>query len=183
MKTLFFFFTIFVLLLFELWLGALSIYMPLLWMGFFYFAVSRYPFRLLLSSGFCAAILLDVILFQRIFCPDILIFGAVFYMSYFYRDFWSSSIWSGGINGCLLILAAYFVQFLFAAARHGFSLEFTVDTASQMTALLPIGFLIQTFLIFMLDKICKKLHFDKSFVVQRQNDPISIYRRKREYDR
>lgn len=183
MKSLFFFFTIFILLLLELYLGTLTLYIPLMWMGFFYFAVCRYPAKLLLISGLILAIILDTVLYQRLWMPDIFIFAGIFYMSWRYRDFWSLSIWSGGVHGCCLMISAYTIQTLFAAFSHGFSGIELVNSASQMTALMPIAFLLQTMLIFVTDKIQKKLRFEKCFVADRMNDPISIYRRRGEYSR
>lgn len=183
MKTLFFFFTVFILLLFELWLGTLTFYVPMMWMGFFYFAVCRYSFKMLMTAGVITAIIMDIVLYQRLWMPDFFIFCGVFYMAWRYRDFWYMSIWSGGVHGCWLVISAYVIQTLFSAFSHGFSVAGLVDSAAQMTALLPIGFLFQAFLIYGMDKIQKKLRFEKYFVAERQNDTINIYRRRGEYSR
>ena len=183
MKTLFFFFTIFLLLIFELWLGSLSLYMPFMWMGFFYFAICRYPSKLLTVTGVIAVILLDLILYRRLWLPDFFVAGTVCYLVWRFRNFWQQSIWSGGLAGILLVLFAYTIQFIACAFSHGFSVMHLTDSAAQMTALLPPGFLLQTFLIYIADKVQKKLRFEQFFVVDKQSNSISIYRRRGEYSR
>ena len=183
MKTLFFFFTIFLLLIFELWLGSLSVYMPFMWMGFFYFAICRYPSRLLTVTGVIAVILLDLILYRRLLLPDFFIGSTLCYLVWHYRNFWQQSIWNGGVAGILLVLFAYVIQFISVSFLHGFSVMHLTDTAAQMTALLPFGFLLQTFLIYSADKVQKKLRFELLFVEDKQSNSISIYRRRGEYSR
>ena len=182
MKTLFFFFTVFLLLLLELWIGTAGIYLPCLWMGFFYFAVCRYSMKLLFTAGVIFAILLDAVLLRRVWMPDIFICGINFYMAWRYRDFWQLSVWCGGFYGILLLLVSYIIQILLTSAVNGFSVIQLADWAAEMTALLPLGVLLLAFIIYLEDKMQKRLRFDSLFVADRQNS-FSLYRRKGDYSK
>ena len=86
MRIIFFFFTLFILLLAELSIGTIGIYLPLSWMGFFYFAAAKYSYKLIFPTGIIGSIAVDLILYHRLMLPDLFMFSLTVYSVWRYSD-------------------------------------------------------------------------------------------------
>lgn len=182
MRILFFFFTLFILLLAELMIGTQGLYLPLAWMGYFYFFEVNYNRKLLFISGFAGALFADIILYQRILLPDVLILCAVIFTAWRYKEFWRKSIRCGSIFGIYIIIISYMIQFAASLWTQGFSWHALSDKAALMTALIPFGCLLQMFIIFICDTMQKKMKFEGSFVAENKDNNTILYRRRRHHD-
>lgn len=181
MRILFFFFTLFVLLLAELWLGSCGVYLPLYWMGFFYFAMAQYSYRLIVPTGIIMSFVIDFILFSRMALPDIFILCVVLYMVRYHRETLCKSFWTGGIFGIIGVISGYLLQFCAALWVHNFSWQSLTDTAAMMVTMVPFGYFMQVLIIFMFDELQKRMKFESSFVEIRKEKHTSIYRRTRRF--
>ena len=175
MRIFFAVFVLFLLLIPELWIGSCGVYLPLAWMGFFYFDNAGYPRGFLLLTGMVGALTVDLVLFRRMFMPDIFLLFAVMFLAMRYREFWRGSIWRGGIFAFLLLPLSYIVQFLSALFFDSFSWGSFSAMAAQMTALSPVGFILLAGLAVLLDFIQKKMQLNSPFVVEKDNVSNAVY--------
>ncbi len=181
MRVIFFLFVQFILLLAELAAGTAGIYLPLYWMGFFYFACARYSAKLILPLGFINCFIIDLVLFYRTLMPDLFMFLLLLYVRQRYSEFLRRSEWYGGLFGICAIFAGYFLQFASIFTMRDFSFTALINTAALMITAAPFGYLIQVMLIYFLDSMQKKMKFESSFVVQSKENQNSIYRRNRRF--
>lgn len=177
MKIFFCIFILFILLLAELYIGTCGSYLPLTWMGYFYFFEADYVKKFLFPLGLTGVLLVDLLLFHRLFMPDFFIFAWIVYIGYKYRDFWRSSVVKGSFFAPLLLIAAYIFQFACSLLQTGFSLERLSADAAFMTLLLPIVFLLQMLLIKVLDFLQMKMRLEASFINIHSEPHRKIYRR------
>lgn len=181
MRIIFFLFIQFILLLAELAAGTAGVYLPLYWMGFFYFACAQYSAKLILPAGFAACFIIDLILFHRTLMPDLFMFLLLLYVRQRYSEILRRSEWYGGLFGICAIFAGYFLQFAAFFTGRDFSFTALINTAALMITAAPFGYLIQTMLIYLLDNMQKKMKFESSFVIQNKDNQSSIYRRSRRF--
>ena len=179
MRIMFFFFTLFILLLAELSIGTAGIYLPLAWMGFFYFAAIKYSYKLIFPTGIIGSITVDLILYHRMLMPDLFMFSITMYTVWRYGDILRKSLRTGGLFGILVILAGYILQFAALPAVRNFSWSSFTDTAAIMVTALPFGYFIQMLIIMLLDFMQKKMRFENPFVQIHQENQTTVYRRRR----
>ena len=179
MRIIFFFFTLFILLLAELSIGTIGIYLPLSWMGFFYFAAAKYSYKLIFPTGIIGSIAVDLILYHRLMLPDLFMFSLTVYSVWRYSDILRKSPRLGGLFGIFAVFAGYILQFTSSLYVHNFSWSNFTDTAAVMITLLPFGYFIQIFIIILLDFMQKKMHFESSFVQIYKESSTTVYRRRR----
>ena len=177
MRILFAVFTVFLLLIPELLLGTCGIYFPLAWMGFFYFNNAPYPGKFIKILGFSGALLVDSVLFHRVYLPDVLIFLFILFFSVRYREFWRGSVWHCGFFAFLLLPLSYGLQFISDGAANGFTWEQFAASAAQMTVLAPFGFMILVLLTAMLDMMQKKFKMNSAFVLANDDIKNAVYRK------
>lgn len=182
MKIFFSFFILFILLVLELWAGTIGIYLPLAWMGFFYFFCAGFKKSFLFMCGLTGALICDLLLFHRILLPDVCLLILTIYFSWRYNEFWRKSILRGGIFAFILLPSAYIFQFISSLWTQNFSWQQLSDTAAHITALVPLCFCILCFEIYTLDILLKKLKLNTAFVVQFTENHFSLYHRGRKRD-
>ena len=179
MRVIFFLFTLFVLLLAEFIIGTFGIYLPLAWMGFFYFAAAKYNYKLLFLTGILGSMITDTIIYHRLAMPDLFMFSVTMYTVWRYGDILRKSSRIGGLFGISAILSGYILQFAASLTAAGFSWSNFTDTAAVMVTALPFGYFIQMLIIILLDFMQKKMRFESSFVQENKKGNTTIYRRRR----
>ena len=179
MRVIFFLFTLFVLLLAEFIIGTFGIYLPLAWMGFFYFAAAKYSYKLLFPTGILGSMITDTIIYHRLAMPDLFMFSVTMYAVWRYGDILRKSFRYGGLFGVFAVFAGYVLQFAAALTVHDFSWSSFTDTAAIMVTALPFGYFIQMLIIILLDFMQKKMRFENSFVITDKENRPTIYRRRR----
>ena len=178
MRIFFCIFTLFSLLLIELYIGTYGIYLPLAWMGFFYFFEADYLKQFLLPFALIGVLLVDLLLFHRILLPDFFIFVWLLYYGQKHKDFWRSSIIRGSLFAPVLLVVAYTVQFVSSLLLVGFSVKRLSADAALMTALLPFAFLLQMRLIKIFDFLQMNMRLELPFIVKHIAHHPRIYRRR-----
>ena len=177
MKILFFSTSIFVFMLLEFFIGTAGIYLPFCWMSFFYFSAAEYPRKVIIPGAFIAALLMDLILYRRIFLPDVVLCGFVIYMTLRYRGFWRVSIWHGGFAGLVIIITGYFIQYACSYIYYRYPLRELLQPAAMMVFLLPFGYMLEAGIIFVLEKLQKKLRLEVPFISVRNDSVLNICRK------
>lgn len=177
MRIFFLIFILFLLYILELFIGNFGIYLPLAWLGFFYFDTARYHFRTLVGIGIAGVLLTDLILYARYFLPDGLLLIFVMFYSFRYREFWRGAAWRGAFFGPFLLIAAYVLQFAAVWFEHQLTVDEVLNITAMMITLLPIVYLIQFELIILLDFLQKKIKIEQAFVLTRNERDGIFYRR------
>lgn len=178
MRIFFCIFILFALLLIELYIGTSGIYLPLAWMGFFYFFEADYLKQILLPFALICILLVDLLLFHRILLPDFFIFVWLLYYGQKYKDFWRSSIIKGSFFAPVLLVFSYAMQFTASLLLTGFSVKRLSADAALMIALLPFAFLLQMLLIKTFDFLQMKMRLEVPFIVKHIAHHPRIYRRR-----
>ncbi len=177
MKILFMLFTLFILLVMEMLIGNMGFYIPLTWLGVFYFLTAKFNRNVLLVLSIAGALAVDLLLYNRLYIPNILIMVSVFYYSSKCDDIWRFSPWRGGIFAPVILWTGYILLFLAALPHTFFSWSNLFSGLAAMITFTPLVYLFLTLLIFVGDKMQKKMKFDSLFVANRQEQEVGIYRK------